>query len=311
MNGQQAVTIFEKTRPRLTRLAYRMLGSLSEAEDVVQDAYMRWHRTDREAVREPAAFLTRVVTRLCLDVKGSARARRETYVGPWLPEPIIERFGGTDEAEIDADELTFSLMVALESLSPLERAAFLLHDIFGEPFETVAETINREEAACRQLAARARAHIRAQKPRYTLSRQEGRALAEAFFQASTSGDVGKLQQLLARDVAIHADGGGRVVATINPIRGLEKAGRLYAGLAAKPSDGAAQLIEIVSIDGLPGFIARDRWGVLYTVALDIIEGKIRTVYVTRNPDKLRHIAGTRGLEQDAFKWTRLRRSFES
>lgn len=295
MTGQQAVTVFENLRPRLTRLAYRMLGSLTEAEDVVQDAYLRWHRTDRAAVREPAAFLTRVVTRLCLDVKGSARARRETYVGPWLPEPIIERFGGTDEAEIDTDELTFSLMVALESLSPLERAAFLLHDIFGQSFEAVAETIDREEAACRQLAARARAHIRAQQPRYALTRQQGRALAEAFFQASTSGDTGKLQALLARDVVIHADGGGRVVATINPIRGLEKAGRLYAGLASKPAAGAAQLIDIVSIDGLPGFIARDRWNVLYTTALEIVDGKIRAVYVTRNPDKLQHIATAFGL----------------
>lgn len=294
MSGQLAVTVFEKLRPRLTRLAYRMLGSVSEAEDVVQDAYLRWHRADRESVREPAAFLTRVVTRLCLDVKGSARARRETYVGPWLPEPIIERFGGTDEAEIDADELTFSLMVALESLSPLERAAFLLHDIFGQPFEAVAETIDREAATCRQLAARARTHIRAQQPRYALSRQQGRALAEAFFHASTSGDVGELRALLARDVVIHADGGGRVLATINPIVGLEKAGRLYAGLAAKPSDGAAHLIETVWIDGLPGFIARDRWNVLYTTALEIADGKIRAVYVTRNPDKLRHIAETVG-----------------
>src|SRR5579871_2043900 len=189
-----AATAFDPLRPTLIRVAYRMLGSVAEAEDVVQDAFLRWLDADRDAVREPEAFLRRIVTRLCLDELKTARRRRETYIGPWLPEPVVE-------AEADEiDDVTLPLMLALERLSPLERAAFLLHDVFGAPFEEVAETIGRDAAACRQLASRARAHVRAERPRYEVSPERGLAMAEAFFAASRNGDMARLRSMLAADV---------------------------------------------------------------------------------------------------------------
>ena len=169
---------FEAQRPMLLRVAYRMLGSMSDAEDVLQDAWLRWAADDRSDVRSAGAFLRRMVTRLCLDQLKSARAQRETYFGPWLPEPTVE-------AE-EVEDVTLPLMLALERLSPLERAAFLLHDVFGESFDEVADTIGRDAAACRQLASRARANVRADRPRYAVDRQHGRAIAEAFFAASRS-----------------------------------------------------------------------------------------------------------------------------
>jgi RNA polymerase sigma-70 factor (ECF subfamily) len=188
----------------LTRTAYRMLGSLTDAEDIVQDAFVRWLRTDRAAVREPGAFLRRVVVRLCLDRLGSAQYRHEDYVGLWLPEPVLE--GTFDEI----DDVTLPLMVALERLTPLERAAFLLHDVFGLSFAEVARTIGRGAATCRQLASRARGHVRAERTRYRMSREQGLEIAEAFFAASRDGDLERLRVLLATDVAIHVDGGGKV-----------------------------------------------------------------------------------------------------
>lgn len=181
-------------RPRLIRLAYRMLGSVAEAEDVVQDAYVRWLATDSDKVRQPAALLHTIVTRLCLNELKSARRRRETYVGPWLPEPIVE----TREAY--ADDLTLPLMLALERLSPLERAAFLLHDVFGMDFAEVGAAIGREAAACRKLASRAREHVHAARPRFPVSKEQGSRLAAAFFAASRNGDMEGLRALLAEDV---------------------------------------------------------------------------------------------------------------
>jgi RNA polymerase sigma-70 factor (ECF subfamily) len=164
MANQDAAAAFDPLRPRLIRIAYRMLGSVADAEDKVQEAFLRWLDVDRDTVREPEAFLRRVVTRLCLDQLKSARRRRETYIGPWLPEPLV------DAEEDEFDDVTLPLMLALERLSPLERAAFLLHDVFGVSFEEIAETIGREPAACRQLASRARTHVRAARPRFPLSR---------------------------------------------------------------------------------------------------------------------------------------------
>ena len=174
MRPDPATAVFETQRPRLLRLAYRMLGSRAEAEDIVQEAWLRWHRSDREAVAEPAAWLTRIVSRLCLDAMKSARARRETYPGTWLPEPLIE----PADDDMRADNITLTLMVALERLSPLERAAFLLHDVFDQPLDTVAATLQRSPAATRQLAARARAHVRIDQPRYEIPRKEGEALLQ-------------------------------------------------------------------------------------------------------------------------------------
>jgi RNA polymerase sigma-70 factor (ECF subfamily) len=277
-----ATSIFEMHRPRLVRLAYRMLGSTAEAEDVVQDAWIRWQRVPLDEVREPSAFLTRTVTRLCLDVLKSARARRETYFGSWLPEPIVEE----PDEEMGSDELTLTLMLAMERLSPLERAAFLLHDVFGVPLDEVANTLNRDGPAVRQLASRARKHVQEARPRFPVAREEGDRIAQAFFKATTNGDLGALRAMLAENVVMTSDGGGKAHAFPNPILGLDHVVRLYEGLYKKLTKQPAEFIRQVWIDGLPGFISRERDGTLQTTAFAVEDGRIAAIYITRNPDKL-------------------------
>lgn len=283
---EQATAVFEAQRPRLVRLAYRMLGSMAEAEDVVQDAWLRWRRADVSEIREPAAFLSRTVTRLCLDVMKSARSRRETYVGNWLPEPIVEPV----EEAMPLDELTLTLMLALERLSPLERAAFLLHDVFGLPLDEIATTLDRDGAAVRQLAVRARKHVQADRPRYAVEREEGDRIARAFFAAQSTGDIGALRGMLAEGVVMQSDGGGKVHAFLNPIVGIEHVVRLFDGIWRKRWNQPAQILQVTQIDGLPGYISRERNGVLQTTALAIEDGRITAIYMTRNPEKLAHIA---------------------
>lgn len=270
---------FDPLRPRLLRIAYRMLGSAAEAEDVVQEAYLRWHQTDRASVRDAGAVLVRTVTRLCLDVLKSARVRREQYLGTWLPEPIVE--------PLEGDDLTLTLMMALERLSPLERAAFLLHDVFGMDFDEVARAIDRDPAACRQLASRARGHVREARPRFPVTEEQGRELASAFFTATRSGDLGALQALLAQEVVMYSDGGGKAKAALNPIYGREKNLRFAAGLLQRTGPNTSRLVYEGKIDGLPGFVTVEADGVWQSTALAIEEGRIVTLYVTRNPDKLR------------------------
>ncbi|MGV3575374.1 MAG: sigma-70 family RNA polymerase sigma factor [Devosia sp.] len=259
-----------------------MLGSRAAAEDVVQDAWLRWSQVDRTSVREAGAFLARIVTHLCLDEMKSARARREHYVGSWLPEPMLE----PEEPEVDADELTMTLMLALERLSPLERAAFLLHDVFGQPLNEIATTLGRDAPSVRQLASRARKHVQEARPRYPVDRAEGNRIAQAFFTAAHGGDMTTLQFLLAEGVVVQSDGGGKVFAFINPIEGRERVLRLYDGLIRKYGAGWTEMVEPVWIDGLPGFISREHGSLLQTTALDIENGQIQGVYITRNPDKL-------------------------
>ncbi len=213
-----ATELFETHRPRLVRLAYRMLGSVAEAEDVVQNAWLRWRTVDADQVREPGAWLTRTTSRLALDVLKSVRAQREIYFGSWLPEPLPEPLAEV-EAEAVHDDLTLTLMMALERLSPLERAAFLLHDVFGVGFDEVAVTLERDPPAVRQLAARARRHVQHARPRYVVEREEGDRIARAFFEASRSGDVGALTHLLSETAILRANGGGKVIAFRNPIAG--------------------------------------------------------------------------------------------
>lgn len=280
----EAAKVFDPLRPRLIRVAYRMLGSVADAEDVVQDAFLRWLGTDRGAVRQPEAFLRRIVTRLCLDFLKSARNQRETYVGTWLPEPIE----ATDDLEVE-DDVTMPLMLALERLSPLERAAFLLHDVFGVEFDEIAETIGREPAACRQLASRARSQVRASRPRFPVQKEHGLAIAEAFFAASRSGDMQRLRSLLATDVAIYADGGGKRPAAGAPIIGLERVMQAHIGLARLFSKGPSQMLRYGVINGLPGFVTREADNEVQTTSLQIEDGRIVAIYVMRNPDKLRRI----------------------
>lgn len=292
--ADDATAIFETHRARLLRIAYRMLGSRSEAEDVMQNAWLRWVGADRSEVAAPYSFLARVVTRLCLDEMKSARARREIYVGAWLPDPLVE----TEVDGVDDDDLTLTLMMALERLSPLERAAFLLHDVFGVPLGEVADTLDRETAAVRQLAVRARRNIQAARPRFPVEREEGERIARAFFAASTSGDTATLRTLLAENAVLRSDGGGKVLAFINPIAGLDRLLRLYETVRRKRGEGSAQMIELIWIDGLPGYVSRERGDVLQTTAFAIDDGRITAIYITRNPDKLRHVAQALAAEPD-------------
>jgi len=270
---------FEPLRPKLARVAYRMLGSVHDAEDIVQEAFIRWMNIDRNDIREPEAFLRRTVTRLCLDQLKSARHQRETYIGPWLPDPIVE--------EEEVEDVTLPLMLALERLSPLERAVFLLHDVFGLGFEEVAVTIQRDPAACRQLASRARDHVRNARPRFQVEKQRSLALAEAFFKASRSGDMKALGSMLAADVSVHADGGGKRPAATQPILGFDAVMRLFERLAALFRE--TKFVRAGFVNGLPGFVTLEADVELQTTALEIQDGKIAAIYVVRNPDKLKHL----------------------
>lgn len=286
-----AAASFAPLRPRLAGIAYRMLGSVAEAEDMVQDAYIRWHRADRTKVRDPAAFLVRTVTRLCLDHLKSARARRESYIGPWLPEPVFE-----PDEDTGRDDVTLTLMMALERLSPLERAAFLLHDVFDLDFAEVARTLGRTPAACRQLCHRARDHVCAARPRFPVSRERGQEIAAAFFHASQDGDVAALQRLLAADATLYTDGGGKAPSALNPIFGWSKIARFFAGLARKLGRPDPPFLRLGIVSGLPGFVTIDALGILQVTALAIEDDRIATIFTVRNPDKLHHVRGAGGAE---------------
>jgi RNA polymerase sigma-70 factor (ECF subfamily) len=277
---------FTARRPRLQRIAYRMLGSVAEAEDVVQDAWLRWHGAEREQIAEPEGWLVRTVTRLCLDVLKSSRVKREQYIGPWLPEPYID-------PEDELDDITLPLMLAMERLSPLERAAFLLHDVFELDFKEVGEAIGRESAAARQLASRARTHVQKARPRFPVPLEEQQQIAGAFFAATRSGDLGQLKQLLADNVVFYGDGGGKRNSAINPVFGLDKVARLLHALAEK-GWSKAEVLREAPIGGLPGQVTMEADAMLQTMALEIDGGKITAIYVTRNPDKLGHLDSSSG-----------------
>ena len=263
------------------RLVSRLVRDQAEAEDVVQEAYLRWHQTDRASVRDAGAVLVRTVTRLCLDILKSARVRREQYMGTWLPEPIIEPMEG--------DDLTLTLMMALERLSPLERAAFLLHDVFDMGFADIADVLERSEAAVRQLASRARAHVRDDRPRFHASDEEARRLADAFQTALTSGDVATLSKLLAEDAVCYADGGGKRAASLHPIHGRDDIVRFVEKIIKAARIPERSAFQRAWINGMPGFVVHGRDGV-ETVALEIGDGLVVGIYIVRNPDKLRHLA---------------------
>ena len=281
-SNEAAAAAFEPLRPTLIRVAYRMLGSVADAEDIVQDAFLRWLDLDRDAVREPAAFLRKAVTHLCLDRLKSRRRERETYVGTWLPEPVVE-------TEEEQDDVTLPLLMALERLSPLERAAFLLHDVFGLDFEEVAHTIERDAAACRQLASRARAHVRADSQRYSMPRERSLEMAQAFFAASRDGELERLRALLSADVTLYADGGGKVPTRKTPAFGIADVMRMYEAFAAIYDETRSRLVRYGYINGLPGFITIERGDILQTTALDVANGRIVAIYIVRNAEKLKHI----------------------
>lgn len=280
----------EDHRPQLTRIAYRMLGSLSDAEDIVQDAFLRFLRADTLRVDEPAAYLRTIVTRLCINRLKSARLKREVYPGPWLPEPVFD-----PDTDVTRDDVTFTLLLALERLSPLERAAFLLHDVFGQSYEDVGRAIGREPAACRQLAARGRRHVHKEEPRFPVDRDRGLEIASAFFHASRQGDLNRLQGLLSEDVRAMADGGGKTQASPRPYSGLKDVLELHRFLLPLFTEHPSRLLRTGFIDGLPGFASLERGNMLQATALDLREGRITGIFVTQNPDKLHALRRQLGL----------------
>ncbi len=286
------VDAFEAQRPRLIRLAYRMLGSMAEAEDVAQDAWLRWQGADRPAIADPAAWLVRVATRLSIDRLRADKARRAAYRGPWLPEPLIEDIA-EDPLE-RAEEVSVAFLLALERLSPLERAVFLLHDVFETDYPDVAETLHRSEAACRQLAARAREHVRQAQPRFQVARDDAARLATAFMEAARRNDLASLRSLLAEDAVMITDGGGKRGAALRPLVGREDVLGFIRGLFWRQGwPAGAQLLRLAHINGAPGAILKTADG-LSTIAFEPDgQGRIGAIYVVRNPDKLR------ALEADA------------
>jgi RNA polymerase sigma-70 factor (ECF subfamily) len=274
-------------RGRLLGLAYRMLGSRSDAEDVVQDAYIRF--AGAHDIHNPEAFLVTIVTRLCLDRLKSAKAQREVYVGPWLPEPVFDAqdLSAGSPTEL-ADDLSFALLLALDRLSPMERAAFLLHDVFDTPFADVARMIDRSEAACRQLAARARRAVRDERPTPTAARENHARLLQAFAEAASSGDTSRLVGLLREDAILIADSAGRKAAPINHVVGADKIARFFIGVANKNAGRDVRIVPMM-INGNAGALLYLDGEADHTVSMAIDGERIAAIYIVRNPDKLRHL----------------------
>src|SRR3954468_7539694 len=301
MMSNPAVT-FEPYRRRLLGLAYRMLGSMADAEDAVQETYLRWHAADRQQVSDPRAFLMTTTARICLDMLTSARARREEYGGPWLPEPVLDTSALAPDRRTElAEDLSIALLLTLDRLSALERAAFLLHDVFEFSFSEVAVALERSESACRQLASRARAHVRAERPRGATvpSPPSGQVdakhaqLMSAFAAATASGNLDALTQMLASDVRIVTDGGGKVRSALEVIEGVDRAARFMVEVTRKRPGAWWRddfTVRFAVVNGLPGVVVDAPEGTVQTTAFEIEGDVIRALYVVRNPDKLRHLA---------------------
>jgi RNA polymerase sigma-70 factor (ECF subfamily) len=287
------VPILEELRPRAFAVAYRMLGSVSEAEDIVQEALLRLHLAlgRGERIESPRAYVSTVVTRLCIDQLRSARVRRESYVGEWLPEPLVDdgRSDPAVNAEL-ADSLSLAFLVLLESLTPEQRAAFVLREVFDYPYEQIAGILRTGEDNARQLVSRARKHVDEGRPRFEASREQRERLASSFLAAFSNGDLQALEELLADDVVAHGDGGGRVRAITRPVNGRAKVARmLVSGLRAAEALGGWSLSQ-VQVNGQPGAMVSDAAGKLIAViVLDIADGHIQALRAIANPDKLRHL----------------------
>ena len=279
---QPSTETFVELRPRLFGIAYRMLGSVSDAEDVVQEAYLRWQRAS--SVDNPEAFLTTVVVRLSLDELRSSRKRRESYVGPWLPEPLL--VDDRDPAEVAelADSLSMAFLVVLEALTPAERAAFLLHEVFGYGYDEIAAMLDKQPAACRQLVSRARRSVGERRQRYDADRRQGHELAARFMTACATGDVDDVMALLSDDATLWTDGGGVVKAARRVIVGARKVARFL--IAVAPTLPPTAALHDAAVNGQPGTVVTDGDAVIMTIAYDIIDGVIVGVRAVSNPEKL-------------------------
>lgn len=293
MTTETETDVFEEHRPVLLGVAYRMLGRVADAEDVVQDAWLRWSGADRSEVREPRAYLVRITTRLAIDRLRQVKARGETYIGPWLPEPYVTDFGDTvpDTAEraVLADSVSLAVLVVLESLSPLERAVFVLREAFGYPYADIAAMLDRGEAAVRQLAGRARKHVDERRPRYDVDPTQRRDLTERFLAAAAEGDLEGLMSLLAPDVRLVGDSGGKAKAPVRVLETADNVGRFLVGIARK--GGVPDLSwRFLEINGGPAVLVLSGDKPDSVFQLDVVDGHVQAVYIIRNPDKLRSLA---------------------
>jgi RNA polymerase sigma-70 factor (TIGR02957 family) len=284
---------FSDYRKLLFAIAYRLMGSAADAEDVVQDAWFKWSAADRAQVSDPKAYLARIVSNLSMERLRSTRRQRETYVGPWLPEPILTATDTADDVA-DADSVSLAMLVVLETLSPLERAVFVLKEVFDFPFAEIAEAVERSEPAVRQAAHRARNHVQARRPRFETDRATKREVTERFFAAATGGDINELMELLAPEVTLWTDGGGKVRQALRPIEGIEKVAAWIAGVTKRPYEGveiADMSAEMVEINGSPGILITGAGRVIATLTVDLdAGGRIVTIHNVANPDKLRAVA---------------------
>ena len=283
---------FESLRPLMFSIAYRMLGSVSEAEDTVQEAFLRYQRAldSGEEIESPKAYVSAIVTRLAIDELRSARVRRERYVGQWLPEPLLTDEEADPAAQAEqADSLSMAFLLVLERLSPVERAVFLLHDVFAYGYDEIAAIVGKSEANCRQLASRARRHVESEKPRFEASRRERDELAARFFAAASEGDLDGLVEMLAADVVVYGDGGGKAPQWVRPIAGADRVGRLFVTLGRQMAElGVTAALR--EVNGQPGAVVLDSDGQVVNVfSLDIVDGAVQTVRSVINPDKLQHV----------------------
>ncbi|WP_235848069.1 RNA polymerase sigma-70 factor [Mycolicibacterium holsaticum] len=291
MNTDQQT--FAEHRRLLFSIAYRMFGSAADAEDVVQDAWFKWSAADRSQIADPKAYLSRIVSNLSVERLRSTRRQRETYVGPWLPEPILT---DTDTAEdvVAAESISMAMLVVLETLSPLERAVFVLKEVFDFSYAEIAKAVERSEPAVRQAGHRAREHVQARRPRFEADRVKKREATERFFAATTGGDINELMELLAPEVTLWTDGGGRVRQAMRPIVGAANVLRWIAGNVKRPYEGvdvADMTAELVDINGGPGIVMSGAGRVIATITVDLdADGRIVTVHNVANPDKLRAVA---------------------
>ncbi|MGX1515374.1 RNA polymerase sigma-70 factor [Streptomyces collinus] len=292
MTTDTATDVFEEHRPVLLGVAYRMLGRLADAEDVVQEAWLRWSGADRSAVREPRGYLVRVTTRLAVDRLRQVKSRGETYVGPWLPEPYVTDFGDAvpDAAEraVLADSVSLAVLVVLESLSPLERAVFVLREAFGYPYAEIAAMLERGEAAVRQLAGRARKHVDERRPRYDVDPAQRRDLTERFLAAAAEGDLAGLLATLAPDVRLVGDSGGRSKAPLRVLESADKVGRFLFAVAQQGIPDAT--FHFLELNGGPALLVRSGGKPDSVLQVDVADGRIQAVYIIRNPDKLASLA---------------------
>ncbi|MFK0124217.1 RNA polymerase sigma-70 factor [Streptomyces nigra] len=296
MTGPSATpgqAVFHEHRRLLFAVAYRVLGSAADAEDTVQDAWIKWSGADRSRVADPKAYLTRIVSNLALERLRSARHKRETYVGPWLPEPVLTT-GDASEAVVDAESVSMAMLVVLETLSPLERAVFVLREVFDFSHAEIGEALERSESAVRQAAHRAREHVRARRPRFAADRARQRAATERFFAAATGGDVNALMELLSPDVTLWTDGGGKVRQALRPVVGATTVASWFAAIGTvtyqgvEPADMNAGLVEL---NGGPGIVFSGPAGVIATVTFDFDgDGRITAIHNVANPDKLQAVA---------------------